>query len=91
MSKFFYNGRLVEVKESRVLQVCDDGSRYELTVQSEKFRNCGNSVYYLPKQNLKKVPEVSDALTTYEVASEVVGCDINNEPQYRSSGLSEVQ
>lgn len=91
MSKFFYNGRLVEVKKSQVLQVCDDGSRYELIVQSEKFRNCGNSAYYLPKGNLKKVPEVGDSLTTYEVASKVVGCDINDEVQYRAAGLLEVQ
>lgn len=90
MSKFFYNGRVVEVKKSQVTQVCDDGSRYEVTVQSEKFHNCGNSVYYLPKRNLKKVPEAGDMLTSYEVASEVVGWDINEEAQYREPGLLEV-
>lgn len=91
MSKFFYNGRLVEVKKSQVLEVCDVGSCYELTVQSEKFRNCGHSIYYLPKGNFKKVPKAKDALTTYEIASEVVGCDINGEAQYRASGLQEVE
>ena len=90
MSKFFYNGRLVEVKNAEILKVTDEGSRYELEVLSEKFRNCGSSIYHLPKSMFKKVPEVGEMLTSYEVASEVVGCDLNEEIQHHEPGLIEV-
>lgn len=90
MSKFFYNGRLVEVKRAEIIQVNDDGSRYELTVLSEKFRNYGNSIYFLPKSKMQKMPEVGETLTSYDVASEVVGCDLSDEIQYREPGLIEV-
>ena len=91
MSKFFYNGVLVEVKRAEILEVNDDGSCYELTVLSEKFRYCGHSIYFLPKNKLQRMPEVGEILTSYEVASTVVGCDLNEEIQYREPGLIEVQ
>jgi len=90
MSKFFYNGRLVEVKKAEILQVNDEGSRYELEVLSEKFRNCGPSIYYMPKSMFTRAPEVGEILTTYEDSSEVIGCDLNEEIQYHEPGLIEV-
>ena len=89
MSVFFYQGKRVEPKTAKVIEVHDDGNRYEIRVFNEKFKGCGFSIYYLPKNRLKKTPKSGDTITTYDFCSEVVGCDLNREIQFRDTDLKE--